>query len=153
MKFWITILIMMTAVTTAFSEDRYVTAAFEISPPEPGNASGVYQQSTFSLPTADGFQANVGVQLQEYDGTMEGYEKISLDEFKEAHIQVIHSEVKGGIFTIEYNGKMSGYDLHWYARAFKKGKTVYLITGVSLATRWKTDGPSLIKSVNSFKLK
>jgi hypothetical protein len=105
------------------------------------------------LPVVDGFGANVNIQVQEYDGTLEGYDKISRDQFKQAGLRVITANINGDTLTIEYVGKMSSYELHWYARAIKRGQRIYLATATSLETRWASQGSTLMKSVNSFNLK
>jgi hypothetical protein len=155
MKMILTMIVIAAFSCALSAEDKFVseTLGFEISAPEVQQFSGVYQHSMFYLPAIDGFGANVNIQVQDFDGTLQEYEKISRDQFKELGLHVIASRISEGILTVEYGGKMSNYELHWYARATKKGAKIYLATATALETRWQAQGPILIKSVDSFKLK
>ena len=155
MKLALTIIGIFIFACTVSAADKYVneTLGFEISSPEVKEFSGAYQSSMFYLPVVDGFGANVNIQVQEFEGTLEDYDKLSKDQFKQAGIRVISSQISNDILTIEYSGKLSSYEMHWYARAIKKGQRVYLATATALQTRWTIQGPILIKSVDSFKLK
>lgn len=151
----ILILIALAISSSGFAADRYVSDSlgFEISAPAPGSISGIYQHCLFYLPASDGFAANVNLQVQEYSGTLSEYKTVSESEFERMGLKTIRSAIEQGVFTVEYSGKMSSHDLHWYAKAFKKGNKVYLITATALETRWKNESTALVDSVNSFKLK
>jgi hypothetical protein len=155
MKIALTIIAIAVFASTTFAADKYVndTFGYEISSPEVKDFSGVYQSSMFYLPVVDGFGANVNIQVQEFEGTLEDYEKLSKDQFKQAGIRVMSSKISGDILTLEYAGKLTTYEMHWYARAIKRGQRIYLATATSLETRWSSQGPILLKSVDSFKLK
>jgi hypothetical protein len=155
MKLALVVIAFAVLTCTVSAADKYVneTFGFEISPPEAKEFSGMYQTSMFYLPTIDGFGANVNIQIQEYDGTLQEYEKTSRDQFKQAGINVLSANVNADNLTIEYSGKMGGYELHWYARATKKAERIYLVTATSLETRWNSQSTVLKKSVDSFKLK
>jgi hypothetical protein len=155
MKSVFVIAVFFAAASFAFCVETFVSDSlgFEMTAPKPAELPAVYQHSIFYLPAADGFAANVNVQIQAFDGTIEDYQKISEGQFREAKLNITTSEVKAGVFRTEYSGKLENYDLHWYARAVKKGGRVYLVTGTALNKRWKTEGQILIHSVESFKLK
>jgi hypothetical protein len=155
MKIFLTFLFVGLSVFS-FAEDKYIntTFGFEMSAPQAGEeSSAVYQNSVFYLPAKGGFAANVNVQIQQYTDTIESYKKVSEEEFKRMSLKIIKSAIESGVFVTEYSGKMQGYDLHFYAKAFKTKDKIYLITAASLENSWQTDGPVLTQSVNSFKLK
>jgi hypothetical protein len=154
MKILLTILFVGLSVFS-FAEDKYIntTLGFEMSPPQVGEISSVvYQNSVFYLPAKGGFAANVNVQIQQYTDTIEDYKKVSEEEFGKMSLKTIKSAIENGVFVTEYSGKMQGYDLHFYAKAFKTKDKIYLITAASLETSWETEGPLLTHSINSFKL-
>ena len=155
MKIKICCLLFLLACSALFADDKYVneTFGFEISSPVPGPFSGVYQSSMFYLPAVDGFAGNVNIQVQDFTGTMDQYKGVSEAQFKQAGIQVLNSKIDQGVLTIEYQGKMGNYGLHWFAKAYKKANRVYLVTATGLQTQWNDQGPALVKSVNTFKLK
>jgi hypothetical protein len=155
MKTAISCFLILLACSVLFADDKYVneTLGFEISSPTPGAISGTYQSAIFYLPAVDGFAANVNVQMQDFTGTIDQYKTVSEAQFKAAGIKVLNSKTDQGVLTIEYQGKMGNYDLHWYAKAYQKAERVYLVTATALQTHWDEQGPALIRSVNTFKLK
>lgn len=101
----------------------------------------------------DGFAANINLMAQPYEDTLEAYDELSQGQFKQMGLTLISNELKHGVLTYEYKGKMQGRELHWYSRALKRGDTVYIVTVSVLAKRWEKDSPALIKSAQSFGLK
>ncbi len=108
---------------------------------------------TMLLPPSGNFAANVNVQVQPYHGTLADYADLSLDQFREAGLQVIRSERTGeGAAIFEYTGTWGGYDLHWYSTAVKAGNAVYLATATALSSEWETLSKQLIECVSSFRI-
>ncbi|HPO90451.1 MAG TPA: hypothetical protein P5239_02485 [Victivallales bacterium] len=64
------------------------------------------------LPASDGFAPNINVQIQIYSGTIEDYEKLSMDQFKQFKFNVIKSKQTGESIIFEYAGGMQGIKLH-----------------------------------------
>jgi len=155
MKTALACLLILLACSLLFADDKYVndTFGFEISSPVPGSVTGVYQSAMFYLPAVDGFAANVNIQLQDFTGTIDQYKTASEAQFEQAGIKVLNSKVDQGVLAIEYQGKMGNYELHWYAKAYQKANRVYLVTATALQTHWNDQGPALVKSVNTFKIK
>jgi hypothetical protein len=156
MKTTIACLLILLACSALFADDKYVneTLGFELSSPVPASFSGVYQSCMFYLPAADGFAANVNIQIQDFTGTMDQYKSISEAQFKQAGIAILSSRIDQGVFTIEYQGKMgTPNEFHWFAKAYKKADHIYLVTATALQKHWNDQGSTLVKSVNTFRLK
>ena len=111
-----------------------------------------HQVAMFFLPVSDGFAANVNIQKQKYSDSIEAYDKLSVSQFEPLKFTVIHRELKDNEVVYEYKGDMQGMSLHWYARAIKQGRHVYLVTATCLDSHWTKQKTGLMKSVNSFKV-
>lgn len=126
---------------------------YDFTPPEfkPTDSGTVFH---FFLPTALGFAANVNLQAQDYAESLESYDKLSREQFKNIKWEVLEGGFRdnGELFYV-YTGEMNGRKLQWYSRAFKQGDKVYLITATFRASRADSDGKILQQSVDSFKLK
>jgi|GEM_PF-2643127 len=105
------------------------------------------------LPAEDNFSANINCMSQPYLGTLEEYDKLSRDQFKQMGMQIITAKVEDGFLVYEYTGRQQGRDMHWYSRACKRGEKIYLITATSLDKKWENDSKVLKDSVDSFKLR
>lgn len=138
-----------------FADGKYVndTLGIEMSVPSLVENSSAYTHCIFYLSSQNDFAANVNVQVQQFSGKIEDYKNISEDQFKQASLKIIQSSIEGETYTVEYSGKMNQYDLHWFAKAFRQKNKVYLVTGTGLEKSWKVQGPVLMQSVNSFKVK
>ena len=104
------------------------------------------------LPPKNGFSSNVNVMLQDFSGKLEDYDALTQGQFKQAKLNVIVSKNTGTFIEYEYSGNQNGVDLHWYSRAYKGPKGVFLITGTTLESEWKSQKDLVIKSVTSFSL-
>jgi hypothetical protein len=106
------------------------------------------------LPVNDGFAANINVNIQPYKGTMKEYAALSKGQFEEMKWKVISSEEKGADeWRAEYAATTKSGDLHFYARALKKGDHVYLVTATAKESQWASLQAKLRKHVDSLKLK
>lgn len=65
---------------------------------------------------------------------------------------VLKRTVSKDAIVYEYKGGFQGRELHWYAKAIKKGDAVFLATAVALDSSWEKQKAELIKSVDSLKL-
>ena len=110
-----------------------------------------YQVATFFLPPSDGFAPNVNVQRQAFAGTIEQYDELSVAQFSAYKFTVVSRKLEKGVASYEYKGQTGAKRLHWYARALKKEKHVYLITASTLESQWKGAKKKLIGSVDSFR--
>jgi hypothetical protein len=106
-----------------------------------------------TLSAEGGFASNVNVQIQQYPQSLKAYLDLTLKQLKQMKWTVIEKKETNDFIEIEYEGRMQGKKLHWYARAFKKGNSVFLITATSLDSKWKTSSEKLKECVNSFELK
>jgi hypothetical protein len=106
------------------------------------------------LPPVNGFSPNVNVQLQPYKGSVAEYKAITEGQFKQIGLTVVSMEEgnDGKSLTIEYKGPLQGQNLHWYAKAFKKGDVMYLVTATNTESNWELNKEQLIANVNSFKI-
>lgn len=105
------------------------------------------------LPPMNGFAPNVNVQIQAYNGTIKQYRELSEGQFKQFNFTLLSIKETGNSLSLEYKGAMQGLNLHWYAKAFKKGNYVYLVTATGTQADWEINKEKLISSVNSFQLK
>ncbi len=105
------------------------------------------------LPPVNGFSANINVQIQPYPGSMKQYIELSQSQFKQMGLSVISSKEQDETMVLEYSGFMQGMNLHFYAKAVKKGSFVYLVTATDSKENWNDNKSQLISAVNSFKLK
>jgi PsbP len=118
----------------------------------PGDAT--CQTLMMLLPVKDGFAPNVNVQIQQpYEGTIEDYTKLTLEQFKEAKLKVLGKKTLSKSAAVyEYTGEMQGHDLHWYAQAVKSGNKIYLITATDSAANWHKNADKLKACVDSFRV-
>ena len=112
-----------------------------------------HQIAMFFLPASDNFAANVNIQKQQFAESIEVYDKLTMNQFKQFNMTVLNRMLKGNELRYEYKGDMQGRTLHWYARAIKTGQHVYLVTATSLDSQWGQQKSLLIKSVDSFAAK
>jgi len=111
-----------------------------------------YQVAIFLLSASDGFAANVNIQKQKYSASIEAYDNLTVRQFKNFKFNVLERKRKDNEVTYEYKGYGQGKSLHWYARAIKQGKHVYLVTATGLDSHWSEQKAELMNSVNSFKV-
>ena len=106
------------------------------------------------LPAADGFAPNINVNIQPYKGTIKEYAALSKGQFAEMKWKVLSEEQKGeDEWRTEYSATTKSGDLHFYARALKKGDRVYLVTATAKESQWTALQAKLRKHVDSLKLK
>lgn len=128
-----------------------LAAEYEFTPPEfPDDTGG--QVFQYFMPASDGFAANVNLQIQPYDGSLEEYEALSIAQFEQLELEVLKSERSDGELLFEYRGDMQGTELHWYARVIQGDGMFYVVTATALAERWEEEQEELIDSVHSFAL-
>ena len=131
---------------------RFRVAGFSIAPLESSPGDNAYQALMMFLPATARFAANVNVQIQHYEGTIEEYTKLTLKQFEDAGIKVIEQKQTGKSAVIfEYSGKIEGRSLHWYARAEKTGTHVYLTTATATQEDWPKQAGQLKTCVDSFR--
>lgn len=124
---------------------------YNFQPPEfPEQTAG--QVFQYYLPAQNGFAANVNLQIQPFDGSMEEYEELSVSQFEQLDIEVLQLERAENELLIEYRGAMQDTELHWYARVLKQGDLYYVLTATALAERWSEEQDALVDSVHSFSL-
>ena len=128
----------------------FTTNDFIINAPD-GLGIGPGLVTTMALPHQNGFSANVCVMVQEYKGSIADYDLLTQRQIYQAKFEMITSKVDDDSATYEYQGRMNGFDLHFYAIAIKGSNNVYLVTATGLQKDWKLQGESLVKSVNSFR--
>lgn len=124
---------------------------FEFNPPSfPREVGG--QVFQYFLPPADGFAANVNLQIQPYEGSLADYEALSVQQFEQFDFNVLDISRSDSEILFEYRGDMQGTEFHWYSRVIKEGNYFYVVTATALADRWETERASLVDSVQSFRL-
>lgn len=129
---------------------KNTTLGFSMTPPETEEVKDGVVAMLF-LPVKNKFGANVNVMVQTFQGTMDEYNEITQKQFKEMKLRVIESKIDKECIKYEYAGMQNGMDLHFYAKSWKKGDKVYLITATGLEIDWADQKDVLMKSVNSFR--
>ena len=106
------------------------------------------------LPVSEGFAANVNVNIQSYKGTMKEYVALSKGQFTQMKWTVVSEEQKGeDEWRAEYTATTKTGELHFYARALRKGDRIYLATATAKESQWAAVQAKLRKHVDSLKLK
>ena len=131
---------------------HFPAARFSIAPLDTPAGPSTQTVLMMALPVGNNFAANITVQIQPYEGSIEDYMSLSLQQFKDNGIAV-HSKKSIGKTTVEfeYSGKLQGQTLHWYARAEKSGSHVYLATATTTEKDWPTQARKLKACVDSLK--
>ena len=103
------------------------------------------------LPESNGFQPNINVLIQPYNGTINDYIAMSKEQFKQMSCSVVseHQNGENG-WIVEYS-MGGGHDLHCYAQAVSKSSKIYLVTATAKESQWATVGATLREHVDSFK--
>ena len=136
-----------------YGQGKYENNQFLINALVEENPSVNSQPIFMSLPASDGFAPNISVQVQQYSGSLNDYAELSINQFDQMKLNVIKKNVNQTNIIFEYSGVMYDRNLHWYAAAYKKNNSVFLITATSLESQWNALSQKLISCVNSFKLK
>lgn len=105
------------------------------------------------LPPVKGFAGNVNCMVQNFDGTIDAYSEISSQQFAAMGMDILNKKAEENILVLEYQGVQQGRELRGYSEARFIDGRVYLLTATALQSEWDTQGPPLIASVRSFKLK
>jgi hypothetical protein len=141
-----------TAAAQSTNQLHFPLAGFTIAALDESPSASPQQALMMFLPTADGFAANVNVQIQPYAGTMDDYIALTLEQLKSADFKLLQKKVSGkAIAVFDYTGKMQGRALHWYARAEKSGARVYLVTASATDEQWNKVATRLKACVDSFR--
>jgi hypothetical protein len=127
------------------------STGFQVKSKEPQtNAYGTLATFLY-LPPTQGFAPNVNVLIQDVPATVQQYADLSKEQFKSANLTVLNDHLVGDTeWACEYSGNLQGKDLHFYARALKKGDKIYLITGTATPEQWDSASPKLKGAVDSF---
>ncbi len=132
------------------SESQFTSAVFSINAPS-GVGNGQGTVTMMFLPAKNKFAGNVNVAIQDYVGTIKEYDELSQAQFKQMGFSVLDSKLNADSAIYEYEGKSGGFNVHWYSRAVKLNKVIYLITATGLAMDWPDQKVTLMESVDSFK--
>jgi len=123
-----------------------------IEAPFSNEETQVHQVAIFFLPASDGFAANVNIQKQDFSGSIEAYDKLSVSQFESMGMAVTRRTIDGNALFYEYKGYNQGRELHWYSKAIKRGAHIYLATATGLESRWNEQKVELMNSVESFRV-
>ncbi|MCB1053126.1 MAG: hypothetical protein H6510_01660 [Acidobacteria bacterium] len=125
---------------------------FSITPLEGPSGDTPYQSLMMFLPATQAFAPNVNLQIQPYSGSIKDYTELSDQQFKDAGVRILHENLQANDVVWEYAGTYNDRQMHWYARAYKRGNKVYLITATALESQWSTVSRQLRACVDSFRL-
>ncbi|RUO33248.1 hypothetical protein [Aliidiomarina soli] len=145
------ILLLSLSASSAVLAQPVESTDFEFTPPSfPREVGG--QVFQYFLPAADGFAANVNLQIQPYEGSLEDYEALSVQQFEQLDFEMLDLARGDNELIFEYTGSMQGTEFHWFSRVLKEGNYFYVVTATALAERWDTEREALVESVDSFRL-
>lgn len=145
------ILLLSLSASSAVLAQAVESTDFEFTPPSfPREVGG--QVFQYFLPAADGFAANVNLQIQPYEGSLEDYEALSVQQFEQLDFEMLDLARGENELIFEYTGSMQGTEFHWFSRVLKEGNYFYVVTATALAERWDTEREALVESVDSFRL-
>ncbi|WP_457632994.1 PsbP-related protein [Oceanithermus desulfurans] len=151
-----TLALLTCAVTTAAAPARttFPDAGFSIQTLEAPPESGSYLVLMMFLPPEQGFQPNVNVMVQTYDGTIADYLQLTLKQFEQLGYRTLRSGLRDGrTVYVEYSGRFQGRAMHWYAVAVANGRgRVYLTTATATEAQWPALADRLTAVVDSFRL-
>ena len=140
------------AFTTSLAVEDAKELRYEFDPPafaEDGAGTVFFH----FLPIEDQFAGNINCMAQPFNQSLEDYDKLTRQQFKQLDMEMVSGENKDDVLTYEYHGKQQGRHLHWYAKAQKRGDKIYLVTATALHDKWDEQSKLLIPAVDSFKLK
>jgi len=156
MRFLCGILLSVMLAVPVFAESRlnFETYGFSIDNLQvpSGDKGDVFQTVMMFLPASDGFAPNVNILIQKFSGTVAEYLKISETQFTAAQAVVINKKQTDKNLILEYTVNMNGKDIHVYSKAIFDKDVVYLASGTSLVSQWKSVGTVLKKNVDSIQL-
>ncbi|MCW5624127.1 MAG: hypothetical protein KIT73_05340 [Burkholderiales bacterium] len=116
----------------------------------PGNMTR--QALVMALPATGDFAANVNVQIQPFDGSLDEYVALSEEQFRAMGLQSIGQQrPDANTVVFEYTGELQGRRLHWYSRAERAPGRIYLATATATEQQWRTDGARLKTCVDSLR--
>ena len=124
---------------------------FSIDAPVGHDAAQIQQVVMLMLPPADGFAANVNVQVQPFAGTIEEYVRVSAEQFKANGVTLIAEKHDAKSAMIEYKGPYGGRTLHWYSRSFLGKSGIVLATATTTESQWPKQAATLRASVDSLR--
>ena len=152
MKKVIFILLILINVVSYAETATFKEAGFSIDTLDQEPSPAGVAPLQMSLSPVNGFSGNVNVQIQPYPGTLKEYVSLSESQFIQMGLKTLSSEFTNDTAAFEYAGILNGYDLHFYAKVFKKGNLFYLATATDLNSQWDKSKDKLISVVNSFQL-
>ncbi|MFV0481874.1 MAG: hypothetical protein ACK5LP_07810 [Campylobacteraceae bacterium] len=129
---------------------------FVINNPEVSKNEKVRQPVIIFLnPTDPRYTPNINIQVQDFNSTIEEYEKISQETLQQVGGTLINKSINRKVLVIEYKIKHGEAEVHYYARAVLDAKTntIYLATGSVLDSEWNIHGKKIRDSVLSLNLK
>jgi hypothetical protein len=133
---------------------RFSAEGFSIKalPSGESNASGQRAVCAFFLPPSAGFAPNINILIQP-PVPIEDFAKLSKQQFDMFGFKVIKDAmVPPNEWNVEYEGNTQGRSCHFFARAVRTDKKVFLITATTTADQWDKTSPQLIECVKSFAL-
>lgn len=134
-----------------YSADKYQTKDFSINPLHSEFNGEITQSVMMFLAPAEGFSANVNVQIQPYNDSIDSYFELSAKQMKQFKLKLLNSKKSATTLEMEYCGEMNGMNMHWYLLALKRYDRIYLVTATSLESQWEKNKNKLIECVKSFK--
>jgi hypothetical protein len=133
---------------------RFNAEGFSIKalPSGDSNANGQRAVCAFFLPPSGGFAPNINILIQP-PIPIEEFAKLSKQQFDMFGFKVIKDAVVlPNEWSVEYEGNTQGRPCHFFARAVRTEKKVFLITATTAADQWDKTSPQLIECVKSFAL-
>jgi hypothetical protein len=103
-----------------------------------------------AIPSPEGFNPNVSVQIQAYDGSLKEYANLSREQFEAIEVTILSESIADSLIIWEYTGSFQDRALRFYSKAVLGDNIVYLVTATALQSQWSQHGASLKNCVDSF---
>jgi hypothetical protein len=155
-KMFVVLSSLFLAVLAAHGESgkklHFPETGFSIAPLEAPPGRAPLQALAMFLPRTGEVSPNVNVQIQPYTGSIDDYLALSMGQFQTAGFTVLQQKRIGkSALLIEYTGEARSLHLHWYAKAEKSGKYIYLATATASDEEWSKVSSKLEACVDSFR--
>ena len=131
---------------------RFPVGGFSIQALEERPGDTTRQALVMTLPATGDFAANVNVQIQPFDGSLDEYVALSEEQFQAMGLHSIAQQrLDANTAVFEYTGELAGRRLHWYSRAERAPGRIYLATATATEQQWTTAGARLKACVDSLR--
>lgn len=99
-----------------------------------------------------GFATNVNVLAQPFAGTMQEYKAATEAQVQQLNCTVSSISLEGEVFTIDYEGHMSGRDLQFLCKVIRSNSVMFVATATCLKSNWGEYEKALHRCIDNFTI-